>query len=241
MSHSVFPDSELRVDPLLVFVAMPFAPEFAALYETVENLVVEHCHLRCLRADSIARSGSITAEIWRHVNEAMCVIADLSGRNANVFYEVGLAHAIGKPVVLLSRDISDVPFDLRHLKIVQYDQGTGLKAIRSQLLSAIRSCLTTLLQRWDQPSRVEECNTLVRISALQKPETATAGQPVEIIIRARTGNKFVREGYLSVSFPDGVADHDITIIDTDVESHVGRQENHFAYFLSGDVPASQGG
>src|SRR5262249_36599906 len=124
------------------------------------------CHLRCLRADAISRSGSITAEIWRHVNEAMCVIADLSGRNANVFYEIGLAHALGKPVVLLSRDASDVPFDLRHLRIVQYDHGAGLKAIRSQLLSAIRSCFTTLPQRWDQPRRAEEQNSLVRISGL---------------------------------------------------------------------------
>jgi hypothetical protein len=222
LRHSVFPDGEFPIDPLLVFVAMPFAPEFDALYEMVENLVVDHCHLRCLRADAIARSGSITAEIWRHVNEAMCVIADLSGRNANVFYEVGLAHAIGKPVVLLSRDISDVPFDLRHLRIVQYDQGTGFRAIRSQLLSAIRSCLTTLPQRWDQPSRVEDRDPLVRISGLLQPETATTGQPVEIIIRARTDNKAAREGYFSVSFPDGVEDYDISILQTDVKPHVGR-------------------
>jgi hypothetical protein len=196
---------------------MPFAPEFNVLYESVENLLVEHCHLRCLRADAISQSG-----IWRHVNEAMCVIADLSGRNANVFYEVGLAHALGKPVVLLSRDVSDVPFDLRHLRIVQYDYGAGLKAIRSQLLSAIRSCFTTLPQRWDQPRRVEEHNSLVRISGLQQPETAIAGQPIEIIIRARTDSSFAQEGYLSVSFPDGVEDYDITIVQADVESRVGR-------------------
>ncbi|MFL6264447.1 MAG: hypothetical protein ACJ76Y_32560 [Thermoanaerobaculia bacterium] len=131
LTHSVFPDGDFRVDPLLVFVAMPFAPEFNTLYEAVESLLVEHCHLKCLRADAISRNGSITAEIWRHVNEAMCVIADLSGRNANVFYEVGLAHALGKPVVLLSYDISDVPFDLRHLRIVQYDYGAGLTSTLS--------------------------------------------------------------------------------------------------------------
>lgn len=222
MRHSVFPDGDFRVDPLLVFVAMPFAPEFDVLYEDVESLLVEHCHLRCLRADAISRSGSITAEIWRHVNEAMCVIADLSGRNANVFYEVGLAHAIGKPVVLLSRDISDVPFDLRHLRVIQYDCAAGPKAIRSPLLNAIRACLTTLPQRWDQPRRFREYDPLVRISGLQQPETAIAGQPVEIIIRARTENSFAQEGYLSVSFPDGVADQDIAITQTDVEPRVGR-------------------
>lgn len=222
MRHSVFPDGDFRIDPLLVFVAMPFASEFNALYEAVENLLVEHCHLRCLRADAISRSGSITAEIWQHVNEAMCVIADLSGRNANVFYEVGLAHALGKPVILLSRDISDVPFDLRHLKIVQYDYGTGIKAIRSQLLSAIRSCFVTLPQRWDQSRRVDEQNPLVRISGLQQPETAAADQPVEIIIRARTESNLAKEGYLSVSFPAGVEDHDIAIMKTDIDSKIGR-------------------
>jgi len=222
LRHSVFPDSDFRVDPLLVFVAMPFAPEFNALYEVVETLLVDYCHLRCLRADAISRSGSITAEIWRHTNEAMSIIADLSGCNANVFYEVGLAHALGKPVVLLSRDVKDVPFDLRHLRIVQYDPDAGLKAIRLQLLSALRPCLTTVPQRWDQSRQAEDCNSLVRISGLQQPEAAITGQPVEIIIRARTESGFAREGYLSISFPDGVADHDITIIQTDVEARVGR-------------------
>lgn len=222
MRHSVFPGDDFRVEPLLVFVAMPFATEFRALYEAVENLLIEHCHLRCLRADAISRSGSITAEIWRHVNEAMCVIADLSGRNANVFYEVGLAHALGKPVVLLSRNISDVPFDLRHLRVIQYDPEAGLKDIRVQLLSAIRSCITTLPPRWDQPRRFEKYNPLLQISGLQQPETAIVGQPVEIIIRARTENSFAQEGYLSVSFPDGVVDHDIAIIQTDIAPRVGR-------------------
>jgi hypothetical protein len=54
------------------------------------------------------------------------VIADCSGKNANVFYEAGIAHAIGKDVILIAQRIDDVPFDLRHLSILTYhpnDQG----------------------------------------------------------------------------------------------------------------------
>jgi hypothetical protein len=75
----VFPRRDFQIDPTLAFVAMPFAADFNPLYEAIESLLVEHCNLRCLRADTVPGNGSITADIWRYVNEAMVVIADLSG------------------------------------------------------------------------------------------------------------------------------------------------------------------
>jgi hypothetical protein len=202
---------------------MPFSADFDTLYEVIESLLVEHCHLKCLRADTVFGNGSITAKIWRYVNEAMFIIADLSGRNANVFYEVGLAHALGKPVVLLARDIDDVPFDLRDLMIVQYDYGAGFKAVRLKLLEAIRACAVTVPERWNRSFASQiSIKPLVRISGLQQPPRGSLGQPLEIIIRARNEGSTAREGYLSVSFPEAVEDHDVSIIQTDAHPQIGR-------------------
>jgi hypothetical protein len=61
-------------------------------------------------------------DIWKFVREAKVLLADLSGKNPNVFYELGLAHAIAKPVILVSTTIEDVPFDLRGLRVLIYDK-----------------------------------------------------------------------------------------------------------------------
>jgi hypothetical protein len=60
-------------------------------------------------------------DIWLSIRKARLVVAELSGRNPNVMYEIGLAHAIGKPIVFLTRNENDVPFDLRALRYVYYD------------------------------------------------------------------------------------------------------------------------
>lgn len=223
MDRAIFPSINFEVDPSLVFVAMPFSGHFDALYEAIEGLVNNHCHLRCLRADTIFENGRITADIWRCVNEAMVTVADLSGRNANVFYEVGLAHALGKPVILLSRDVNDTPFDLRELRVIQYDPEGGFKALRDRLLEAIRSCVTTIPERWDRPRQgVQYTTPKLRISGFQQPKVVSVGQPFEIVIRARNQGDIAREGYFSLSFPEGVDEDDITIVQTDIEHRVGR-------------------
>jgi hypothetical protein len=60
-------------------------------------------------------------DVWSAINAAIFLIADCTGRNPNVFYEIGIAHAIGKQTILISQTIDDVPFDLRHLRIVVYE------------------------------------------------------------------------------------------------------------------------
>jgi hypothetical protein len=60
-------------------------------------------------------------EVWENIRKSRVVLADLTGRNANVFYETGIAHALGKEVILMARELEDVPFDLRHLRCILYD------------------------------------------------------------------------------------------------------------------------
>jgi nucleoside 2-deoxyribosyltransferase len=66
-------------------------------------------------------SGKIMDQIWDGINAAKVLVAELTTKNANVFYELGLAHALEKPVVLVSSNENDVPFDLIHIRVIYYD------------------------------------------------------------------------------------------------------------------------
>ena len=103
------------------FVVMPFHPLFGKQYDKVIKPAVETAGLECIRGDEIYARQSIVQDIWQSIRRCRVVVAELSGRNPNVMYEIGLAHAIGKPIVLLTRNEEDVPFDLRSLRFIFYD------------------------------------------------------------------------------------------------------------------------
>lgn len=103
------------------FVVMPFASLFEREYSRVIKPAVESAGLVCVRGDEIYSEQSIVQDIWKSLRACRVVVAELSGRNPNVMYEVGLAHALGKPIILLTRNQEDVPFDLKSLRYVYYD------------------------------------------------------------------------------------------------------------------------
>jgi hypothetical protein len=106
---------------LKCFILMPFKPDLDELYsKTLVPAVQTITGLSCVRADEIYGPTAIMGDIWRSIRESHFIIADLTGRNPNVLYELGLAHAVQKPAILLSQTIDDVPFDLRHLRVLLY-------------------------------------------------------------------------------------------------------------------------
>jgi hypothetical protein len=104
------------------FIIMPYGGPFDRYYENIYAPAVREAGLQPKRADSIFASGAILADIWHFTKTAQILLADMSGHNPNVFYELGLAHAIAKPVVLVAPSIEDVPFDLRGLRVITYDK-----------------------------------------------------------------------------------------------------------------------
>lgn len=126
-------------DPTLVAVMMPFDPSFDVVYETIER-AVDEAGLKCLRVDNIWENdhvmGDVASLLWR----ARVVIADLTGRNPNVFYETGLAHALPRRTVLLTQNPDDVPFDLRSIRYLFYGLSTDArKLLRKQLSKRLRT------------------------------------------------------------------------------------------------------
>lgn len=117
--------SEKTIKPVdgSCFVVQPFAEPYGGYYETLFRPAIEKAGLRPLRADAeIFGTGKIIDQIWRGIRSASVLLAELTTKNANVYYELGLAHALGKPVVLVAANESDVPFDLRHIRVVYYDR-----------------------------------------------------------------------------------------------------------------------
>jgi hypothetical protein len=80
----------------------------------------------------------ITWDIWERINRARFLIADLTGQNPNVFYELGIAHALGKDVLLLTQDMAHVPFDLKGLRCILYSfTPRGVKEFETKLKATI--------------------------------------------------------------------------------------------------------
>jgi hypothetical protein len=104
-----------------IFVLMPFADKLKAIYDNHIRRVAESLELRIGRADDLFTTHSVMQDIWDSIYSAPIIIADCTGRNPNVFYELGIAHTLGKPVILTTQDADDVPFDIRHLRYIPYE------------------------------------------------------------------------------------------------------------------------
>lgn len=79
-------------------------------------------HYKCFKA--CLAMGNVVKDILENLNISDVVIADLTDRNPNVFYELGVRHALGNATILITQNIEDVPFDLRHYALVEYDWTT---------------------------------------------------------------------------------------------------------------------
>lgn len=128
------------------FVMMPFAPPHGEYYAKIYKPAIDKVGLRPVRADTeIFGTGKIMDQIWSGINAAKVLVAELTTRNPNVFYELGLAHALEKPVVLVSSNEKDVPFDLRHIRVIYYDVDDPfwgsklLDKVTENILSAIEN------------------------------------------------------------------------------------------------------
>jgi hypothetical protein len=113
--NPIFKDREFLMQNDLCFVLMPFREPFFRLYENHVKPTLTKIGFKVIKADDIFTSTAIIEDIWKFINESRLIIADVTGKNPNVFYELGVAHTIGKDFVILTQDKDDVPFDLRHL------------------------------------------------------------------------------------------------------------------------------
>lgn len=122
-----------NIEPVLMSAMMPFHPSFNAVYATLQR-TAKAVGLRCRRADDIWENPAVIQDVVSLIDRSKVVICDCTGRNPNVFYEIGIAHTLGREVILITQADADIPFDLRHLRYVQYlNNGEGLEALSARL------------------------------------------------------------------------------------------------------------
>ncbi len=118
------------------FVIMPFQPEFDQIYSAIKG-VLEASGNICMRADEVSQTTSIMDIILDQIGRSSLIVADLTGNNANVFYELGYAHALGTRTILIVQKGSVVPFDTSYRQYVEYDpadlEGTLVQRIKKYL------------------------------------------------------------------------------------------------------------
>ena len=112
---------------------MPFSAEFNGVHAALQA-AVNAAGMRCLRADDIWENDVIIQDVVKLIGTAQAVICDLTGKNANVLYETGIAHTMGQDVILVAQHESDIPFDLRHIRHIKYlPNEQGLKELTEKV------------------------------------------------------------------------------------------------------------
>jgi hypothetical protein len=139
----------------ICFTIMPFGGWLDDYYINIYSHAIRNAGLEPKRADDLFRPSTIVQDIWNYTQQAKVILADLTGKNPNVFYELGLAHALAKPAILITQSMDDVPFDLRALRVIEYDKnapdwGNILKtkienSIRETLAAPLSSVLPAFL------------------------------------------------------------------------------------------------
>jgi len=132
------------------FVAMPYGPTW---FEAVKRSIVKAAVAAGFHAEvsiDMATPGPITDQIWQGIRRSDVVVADVTDSNPNVFYELGLAHALGKEVIVITQARDDVPFDLRTTRLIPY-QRRELARLEGDLSNAFGAVAARYLHEGPEP------------------------------------------------------------------------------------------
>ena len=154
----ILPRDPVKIDRKLCFVIMPFSPrkDFDPVYTRIRRAVRKH-GLKCVRSDNVFDTRAVVLDIWDNIRRSRVCVADISTqyiprdktvtetKNANVFYELGMAHALPKRVVLISRELrsDEKPvFDVNYVRCIYYrSTPRGLIDLEKKVSRTLRTAL----------------------------------------------------------------------------------------------------
>ncbi len=168
------------------FVIMPFAEEYTAGYRDVIEPAVERAGLRCVRADQEPQ-GHIHHMMFERIFDSEVVVADISGANPNVFYEVGVSNCVGCRTVTVTREdfIERVPFDIKPYRVLVYpkppgeSEGETAKAAYREAVDKAVEALAAELQRVVQHDSCGIPNPVQDFLASRSPLTCSQSRHLE--------------------------------------------------------------
>src|SRR5258706_8606530 len=136
-----------------IFVIQPFGKGFEAVYAVIRE-AVHSIGGEVQRADEIAKPGNIIEQVYAALEGADVIIADVSLSNPNVLYELGFAHAAGKPCILIAQDVDHLPFDIATVRTIIYDLKSkpGLRILHNNLKRALHAVIEHPAQFSEKPT-----------------------------------------------------------------------------------------
>jgi tetratricopeptide (TPR) repeat protein len=169
---------------------MPFQ-DFDNQWELAYRPAIEAAGLKPLRADETSLgTNSIVRDITKCLYGARIVIADISGRNPNVLYELGLAHAAKKPTIILVQDEQDVPFDLRHIRYLKYD-ARRLPSLKPALVERLKTTLA--MPEADQADFFPELKVLSEAERAEFEYLMQRARPVRVRVTPEGADVFFND------------------------------------------------
>ena len=175
----------LESSSTLCFVMMPINRELESVYWNLIRPTAESLGLVPLRADQIVASGVIMEQIRAAIRESRVCIADVSSANSNVLYELGLAEALGKPVVLIAQTGSRPPFDIANTRYIAYDADAPENA-----RDMVAAALIEQLER----NKVDEVQALID-NGLYRAAVAGMGVILEHTLQQRIRSSGIKTRY----------------------------------------------
>lgn len=128
---------DYKVIPHTVFCLMPFNRNYDKLYTNI-RLICEDNDIECQRSDEVVEPGFILKQILELILQSQLILAVIDGRNPNVFYEIGIAHALGKTVILLAEDTkANKVYDISYNRMILYSSMLDLKKKLGNALKSI--------------------------------------------------------------------------------------------------------
>lgn len=186
--------SEKTAPKPFVFVLMPFDRAFDDIYSFGIKGAAQDAGAYAERVDEQIYTEGILDRIFNQINKSDVIVADMTGRNPNVFYEVGYAHALNKVVILLTQDATDIPFDLKHRQHIVY--GGRIDDLRKELRVRLRWAIQESSRR--DEAHVEE-QFAVYLAGKEIARTVTDSEPTVLAVKgARTESS--SEGDFSLRF-----------------------------------------
>lgn len=205
------------VERPVAFVAMCFDKRLQPIYQKVVKPVLEEHGFECKRGDEILEPGVIVGQLKQQIDISDLVLCDLTFDNANVFYELGVAHTLGKVTLLISQTASSIPFDVAHLRAIPYeDSKLGLLDLRDRLVRTLREIAPLdpdqhipNVERADLLPGNQDDETETQRSALYSPNPEFIHYAVRYLGKSRDAHSYARIHLIaltSYSPPDLVRD-----------------------------------
>jgi hypothetical protein len=131
------PEGTININQIAVM--MPFSKDFDEVYATIKESC-ESVGMKCHRADEVWKNTAIIQDVFDLIFTSSIIIADLSRKNPNVFYEIGIAHTLGKFVIPIAQSTDDIAFDVGHHRVLKYSlTGNGRTELKNKLESRLKT------------------------------------------------------------------------------------------------------